>query len=299
MTVSDPAESGDSASTAQSGPALAVTGVTGALGGMVSRALAEAGVPQRMLARTPSKAPALPGATVANFDYADRKTCETALSGVETLFFVSGREDEHRLSHHRTVVDAAAAAGVQHIVYTSFVGASPKSTFTLGRDHYATEQFIEASGIAYTFLRDNFYQDLLPYFVGDDGILRGPAGQGRAAFVARADVARVATVVLQDPAAHAGRTYDLTGPEALTLYEVATLLTKGLRRSVSYVDETVPEAYASRAHYGAPDWQVDAWVSTYTAIRAGELERVSDDVERITGRRATSLAQLLVAAAQD
>jgi NAD(P)H dehydrogenase (quinone) len=286
----------DSGATGHGGATIAITGVTGALGGMVSRALAEAGVSQRMLARTPSKAPALPGATVVEFDYADRSACETALSGVETLFFVSGREDEHRLSHHRAVVDAAAAAGVRHVVYTSFVGASPKSTFTLGRDHYATEQFIEASGVAYTFLRDNFYQDLLPYFVGDDGILRGPAGHGRAAFVARADVARVATAVLQDAGAHAGRTYDLTGPEALTLYEVATLLTTGLRRSVSYVDETVPEAYASRAHYGAPDWQVDAWVSTYTAIRAGELEGISDDIETITGRPATSLAQLLTAA---
>jgi uncharacterized protein YbjT (DUF2867 family) len=290
------ADSRDSGAPIESGPALAVTGVTGALGGMVSRALAEVGVSQRMLARTPSKAPALPDATVVEFDYADRTACETALSGVETLFFVSGREDEHRLSHHRTVVDAAAAAGVQHVVYTSFVGASPTSTFTLGRDHYATEQFLEASGVAYTFLRDNFYQDLLPYFIGNDGMLRGPAGHGRAAFVARADVARVATAVLQDPEAHAGRTYDLTGPEALTLYEVATLLTTGLRRSVSYVDETVPEAYASRDHYGAPDWQVDAWVSTYTAIRAGELEQVSGDVEALTGRPATGLAQLLVTA---
>jgi NAD(P)H dehydrogenase (quinone) len=290
------ADSRDSGARSESGPALAVTGVTGALGGMVSRALADAGVPQRMLARSPSKAPALPDSTVVEFDYADRSACETALSGVQTLFFVSGREDEHRLAHHRAVVDAAAAAGVQHIVYTSFVGASPTSTFTLGRDHFATEQFIEASGVAYTFLRDSFYQDLLPYFVGNDGILRGPAGHGRAAFVARADVARVATAVLQDPEAHAGRTYDLTGPEALTLYEVATLLTTGLRRSVSYVDETVPEAYASRAHYGAPDWQVDAWVSTYTAIRAGELEPVSGDVEALTGRPATSLAQLLVTA---
>ena len=294
--MTDSLNSGNPGASVESAPALAITGVTGALGGMVSRALADAGVPQRMLARTPSKAPALLDATVVEFDYADRTACETALSGVETLFFVSGREDADRLSHHRTVVDAATSAGVQHIVYTSFVGASPTSTFTLGRDHYATEQFLEASGIAYTFLRDNLYQDLLPYFVGEDGILRGPAGHGRAAFVARADVARVATAVLQDPGAHAGRTYDLTGPEALTLYDVATLLSTGLRRSVSYVDETVPEANDSRAHYDAPEWQVDAWVSTYTAIRAGELERVSDDSERITGRPATSLAQLLVRA---
>ncbi len=272
---------------------VAVTGVTGGLGGMVSRALADAGVPLRLLVRTPSKAPSMTGSTVERFDYSDRNGCETALSGVQTLFFVSAAEDAHRLDQHRNVVEAAAAAGVQHVVYTSFVGASPTCTFTLGRDHFATEQLIRDAGMTHTFLRDNFYQDLLPYFVGDDGILRGPAGEGRAAFVARADIARVATAVLSAPEAHADRTYDLTGPEALTLDEVATVLTTGLRRSVTYVDETVPEAYESRAHYGAPDWQVDAWVSTYTAIRAGELEPVSGDIETLTGRPATSLAQLL------
>jgi uncharacterized protein YbjT (DUF2867 family) len=262
---------------------------------MVSAALADKAIPLRLLARTPSKAPSLPGSSVETFDYSDRNGCETALSGVQTLFFVSAAEDEHRLDQHRNVVEAAAAAGVQHVVYTSFVGASPTCTFTLGRDHFATEQLIRDAGMTHTFLRDNFYQDVLPYFVGDDGIVRGPAGDGRAAFVARDDIARVATAVLSDLEAHADRTYDLTGPEALTLDEVATLLTAGLRRSVSYVDETVPQAYESRAHYGAPDWQVDAWVSTYTAIRAGELESVSGDIEALTGRPATSLAQLLAA----
>jgi uncharacterized protein YbjT (DUF2867 family) len=272
---------------------VAVTGVTGALGGLVSTALADAGVPLRLLVRTPGKAPELPAATVESFDYSDQNDCERALCGVRTLFFVSGAENEHRLAQHRNVVDAAAAAGVQHVVYTSFVGASPTCTFTLGRDHYATEQFIRDRGLTHTFLRDNFYQDLLPYFVGDDGVIRGPAGDGRAAFVARADIARVATTVLLEPGAHANRTYDLTGPEALSLDEVATILTAGLRRSVSYVDETVPQAYESRAHYGAADWQLDAWVSTYTAIRAGELETVSGDIESLTGRAATGLAQLL------
>ena len=193
----------------------------------MSRALADAGIPLRLLVRTPSKAPSLPGSSVETFDYSDRNGCETALSGVQTLFFVSAAENEHRLAQHRNVVEAAAAAGVHHVVYTSFVGASPTCTFTLGRDHFATEQLIRDAGMTHTFLRDNFYQDLLPYFVGDDGIVRGPAGDGRAAFVARVDIARVAAVVLSNPEAHADRTYDLTGPEALTLDEVATVLTAG------------------------------------------------------------------------
>ena len=92
---------------------------------------------------------------------------------------------------------------------------------------------------------------------------------------------------------HLGATYSLTGPEALTLDDVAAVLTAAQGRGVGYHPETVPEAYASRAVYGAPDWQVDAWVSTYTAIAAGELAGVTDDVARLTGHPATSLADLL------
>ena len=94
-------------------------------------------------------------------------------------------------------------------------------------------------------------------------------------------------------AAHAGAAYDLTGPEALTLEEVAETITRVTGRAVTYRDETLEEARASRAAYGAPDWQVEAWVSTYTAIAAGEVARTSTAVADLTGRPATSLAQLL------
>ena len=129
--------------------------------------------------------------------------------------------------------------------------------------------------------------------MAQDGVLRGPAGDGRVAAVARDDVAAVAAAVLAAPDQHAGSSYDVTGPEALTLAEVAALLTEVMGTPIRYLDETVPEAYASRASYGAPDWQVDAWVSTYTAIAAGEVAGVSDTVHRLTGRRATSLRDLL------
>lgn len=276
-------------------PALAVTGATGVLGGLVARALADAGIPQRLLVRRPDAAPALRGAQVLPFDYSDRDGGEAALSGVETLFFVSGSEAPDRVEQHRTVVAAAAAAGVRHVVYTSFVGAAPGSTFTLARDHFATEEAIRSAGLQFTFLRDNLYLDFIPAMVGEDDVIRGPADDGRAAVVARADIARVAVVVLRDPSAHVGAVYDLTGPEALTMSEIATTLTVGLGRTVSFVNETVAEAYASRAAYGAPDWRVDAWVSTYTAIAAGELAGVSSDVERLTDRRPMSLAEYLSA----
>jgi NAD(P)H dehydrogenase (quinone) len=274
-------------------PVLAVTGATGVVGGLVARMVADAGVQQRLLVRTPDRAPQLDGSVVLPMSYSDREASERALAGVETLLMVSGSESADRVDQHYAFVDAAAAAGVRHIVYTSFVAASPDSTFTLGRDHYATEQRIRASGMAHTFLRDNLYLDFVNDMVGDDGIIRGPAGEGRAAMVTRRDVARVAATVLLDPAPHVGVSYDITGPEALTLSEVAAVLSAHRGEPVTFHDETVPEAYASRERWGAPDWQVDAWVSTYLAIARGDLAAVSTDVERVTGQPAMSLTELL------
>jgi NAD(P)H dehydrogenase (quinone) len=210
---------------------------------------------------------------------------------------VSASESAVRVDEHRGLVDAAAAAGVQHIVYTSFVAAASDSTFTLGRDHWATERHIEAAGVASTFLRDSLYADFLPDTVGTDGVIRGPAGDGRLAAVARADVARCATAVLKDPSAHRGRRYDLTGPEALSLADVARIIAEVTGRPTTYHGETLAEAYASRAVYGAPDWQVDAWVSTYAAIAAGDLAAVSDDVRGLTGREPLSLAEVVAGSA--
>jgi uncharacterized protein YbjT (DUF2867 family) len=278
-------------------PALvAVTGATGHLGGLVARHLDAAGRPQRLLVRDPTspRIPALGSVTdVAVADYADPDAARAALEGVDVLLMVSAHESPDRARDHATFVDAAAAAGVRHVVYTSFAAAAPDATFTLARDHFATEQRIRASGMAWTFLRDTFYLDFVPDLVGADGVIRGPAGDGRCAFVARADVARVAAAVLLDPAAHAGRTEDLTGPEGLSLADAARIVGRARGTEVTFHDETLDEAYASRAVYGAPDWQVDAWVSTYTAIASDVMARPTDAVERITGTPPLSLDRLL------
>ncbi len=273
---------------------IVVTGATGSLGGRVARRLAAAGVPQRLLVRDAARAPRLPGAEVAVAEYGDPDAVRRALDGALTVLMVSASESPDRVDRHRAFVDAAAAVGVGHLIYTSFAGAAEDAVFTLARDHWATEEHIRTSGPAYTFLRDNLYADFLRFMVGDDGVLRGPAGDGRAAVVAQDDIADAAAAVLRDPAPHAGRTYDLTGPEALSFAEIAAVLSRVTGRAVRYQPETVTEAYASRASYGAPDWQVDAWVSTYTAVAAGELATVSPDVEQLTGHPATSLAELRV-----
>src|SRR6478735_9487199 len=201
---------------------------------MVARQLAASGFAQRLLVRDAARAPQLDDAHPLVCSYGDGAASRQALDGAKVLFMVSAAEAEDRLQQHYAFVDAAAAAGVEHVVYTSFYGAAPDATFTLARDHYATEERIKASGMAYTFLRDNFYLDFLPLLAGDDGVIRGPAGTGVMAAVARADVARSALTVLRDPALHVGRTYDLTGPEDISLPRAAHILSAGTGRNITF-----------------------------------------------------------------
>jgi len=272
---------------------LAVTGSSGHLGGAVARGLAAHTVPLRLILRSAKRAPALAGADIVEAQYRDRVASEAALEGVHTLFMVSASESVDRVDEHRAFVDAAAAAGVEHIVYTSFFGAAPDSVFTLGRDHYATEQHIRDSGMQFTFLRDNFYLDFLPELAGEDGVIRGPAGDGRVSAVTRDDIAACAIEVLLHPESHRGATYELTGREALNLDEVAATVSRKTGRPVAFENETIEQAYASRAVYDAPSWQVDAWVSTYTAFAAGEQQRITSDVHRLTGRHPMTLSEYL------
>jgi len=293
---------------------IAVTGATGGLGGRVARRLAGRGVAQRLVVRDAARAPELDGAEVAEATYGDGEAMRRALDGVATMLLVSASEAADRVKLHTTAVDAAVAAGVERVVYTSFFGAAPDCTFTFGRDHWHTEQALAASGLRSTFLRDNLYIDFLPLLAGADGAIRGPGGAGRVAAVARDDIADAAVTVLLgdsgggdgrgpagdpagggDPGRRDGRGYDMTGPEALTLAEVAGELSRFAGRPITYQEETIEEAYASRASYGAPDWEVDGWVSTYTAIANGDLERVSGDLEALTGHPPMRLADFLAA----
>jgi uncharacterized protein YbjT (DUF2867 family) len=276
---------------------IGITGATGAIGGMVAASLAEAGYNQRLIVRSLDRAPELPNAIAFAASYDDHAALVTGLTGVDTVLMVSAAEAPRRVDSHFAFIDACVAAGVKHIVYTSFLGASATATFTLARDHYATEQHLVASGISHTILRDALYLDFMEMLVGDDGVIRGPAGDGRVAAVSRLDVARVAEAVLKSPADHVGATYDLTGPESLTMSEIAAIISTTRGRAVSFHNESLPEAYESRKRWGADAWQNDAWVSTYTAIAAGEMDVASDAVARITGTAPLSLAEVLAKAA--
>ncbi|MDQ3981797.1 MAG: SDR family oxidoreductase [Actinomycetota bacterium] len=272
---------------------IGVTGATGEVGSRVARRLAARGERQRLIVRDGSRAPSLSGADVATFaGYGDVDGMKRAFAGVTTLFLVSAREAPDRVEQHVRAVDTAVTSGVERIVYLSFIGAAADATFTFARHHFHTEEHIRASATAFTFSRQNLYMDLLPFLGGKEGIIRGPAGDGRVVPVARDDVADAITALLVEPG-HDGRIYELTGPDALTLTEVADELTRTTGRKVVFENETIEQAYASRAEYGAPSWEVEGWVSTYTAIASGELDVQTDHVARLTGHQPIGVREFL------
>jgi NAD(P)H dehydrogenase (quinone) len=273
---------------------IGITGASGGIGTRVATRTAGRGLPLRLVVRDAARAPALDAEVREASSYGAREGMRAALEGVETLFLIPAKESADRVEQHFTTVDAAVSAGVGRIVYLSFVGGR-SSSFTLGREHFATEDHIRESGLAWVFARMNLYMDFIPNMIGSDGAIRGPAGEGRFAAVLRDDIADAVAAVLASPAEHDGRSYDLTGPSAFTLAEAADEMSRAWGREISFVNETLDEARASRSIYGAPDWEVEAWISSYVAIANGELSRVADGVERLAGHPPASLREWLAA----
>src|SRR3954468_6779099 len=154
------------------------------------------------------------------------------------------------------------------------------------------EEHVRAGPTAWTFLRMNLYIDFLPAMVLPDGVMRGPAGDGRVSAIPRDDVAAAAAVVLTTTG-HQARAYDLTGRESFSLAQAAELMPRLTARPIRFKDESHEEAFAPRADYGAPDYMVRGWVSTYQAIRDGSLERVRPDFGELVGREPATLAEYL------
>ena len=278
---------------------IAITGSSGHIGGMVARHLSARGLPLILPLRNPAKAPNLPACEAHLFAYGDFELARQALSGVDVLFMVSAAESPTREQEHLTLVRAAAAAGVQHLVYLSFAGASASSTFTLARTHAATEAAIQQTAMRYTFLRDNFYSEMMATIANADGIIAGPAGDGRVACVSQQDVAQAAANILAAIASgddrHHNRSYTLSGSEALTFADIAAVLSEITGKPHRYHNQTLREAYASRErdYPETPAWQIEAWVSTYTAIAGGELATVSDDLPQLLGRAPRRFAEVV------
>ena len=274
-------------------PKIAVTGVTGNLGGMVSRLCKKNGIEVRNLARNVEKAKKLGFSNVFKSSYDKSEDTVKSLEGIEVLFMVSGSENPNRVQQHKDFIDAAKVAGVSHIIYLSFYNASKNSIFTLGRDHYATEEYIKENGFKYTFLRDNFYADFFVDLCREYGEIKGPAGNGKVSAVVRSDVSEVAAKILENPGKWENQTLNMTGPEELSMAEIVKAVSEYFGKEIKYIEETVEEAYESRKIWKAEQWEYDSWVSTYTAIAENEQSGISNDIEKVLGRKATSLAEYL------
>ncbi|HEX3876366.1 MAG TPA: SDR family oxidoreductase [Bryobacteraceae bacterium] len=260
---------------------ILITGASGRIGGRVAELLARDGQRLRLMTRGGERAPKLPGAETVRGDFAEPATLETAFAGASAALVVSvsGKPGE-RARVHRNAFEAAARARVGHVVYLSMIGAAEDSKYPYSRDHYQSEQYLFATGLPCTVLRDAFYLDMFLEKFDAAGVIRGPAEQGRGAFVSREDVARCAAAVLQQ---QPGGIYDVTGPEALSVAEIAGRLSALVGRPLRYENESADAARDRLSKTEPLPWRVDLSAGWFEAIAAGELKRVSDTVLRFTG----------------
>jgi uncharacterized protein YbjT (DUF2867 family) len=274
---------------------ILVTGATGKIGSCIAGHLERLGRQVRLLARDPNKLSDSPAADKVKGDYGDVESLDRAFTGVVSAFIVSGyAEPGKRAKLHRNAFHAAKRAGVRYLIYLSTLGASPESRFPMSRDHYESEQFLKATGIPHTILQDSFYSELAVQMFNEEGVMRGPGGQGKVSWVGREEIAEAAAKLLASDKPLLG-TFPMTGPSALGLSETAALVASLRHRTLRYEDEPVDVAKEWRSKLGVPAWEVDTWVGSYEAIAAGEFETVDPALATILGRPASDLETYLAA----
>lgn len=268
---------------------ILVTGATGKIGSNIATQLERLGKECRLLVRNPNKLSGFSATEKVIGDYGDVESLERAFRGVSSAFIVSGYAmPGERSKLHRNAFEAARRAGVRYLIYLSTLGASPDSRFPMSRDHFESEGFLKETGLPHTVLRDSFYSELAVQMFNEEGVMKGPGGQGKVSWVGREEIAEAAAKLLADDNPLLG-TFPMTGPTALSLSETATLIGSLKHRSLRYEDEQVNAAKEWRSKLGVPAWEVDTWVGSYEAIAAGEFEPVDPALAKILGRPTSDL----------
>lgn len=273
-----------------------VAGANGKLGRHVVKLLREAGQHTVIAAsRNPSKLGDLAalGAETRRADFDDATSLSTAFAGVDRALIVStdalGTPGQ-RLSQHSAAVAAAKAAGVKEIVYTS-MPKPDQSAVTFAPDHLGTEEAIKASGLAYTILRNAWYQENLLHSLPSaiaSGKWYSASGEGPNAYVSHADCARAAAAALSKSATN--ETLTITGPELQTTKQIASLASAILGKPIEVVDVSDAQLAEGLKHAGFPDFLIPTFVSFDTNTRLGGFDILTNDVERLTGRKPEPLA---------
>jgi NAD(P)H dehydrogenase (quinone) len=278
---------------------ILVTGAGGHLGRLVvERLIARGAAPADIVAgvRNPESATDLAsrGVGVARLDYDDPASIAEALRGVDRLLLISGTDFGRRVPQHAAVVEAAAAAGVSLLAYTSS-GRADSSDFVLAPEHQATEEVIAASGVPAVMLRNVWY---IENYLDDarraagTGEILASAGRGRVAAASRLDYADAAATVLLEEG-HAGRVYELAGDESLDYDRIAEAIGRAVGREVSYRPLSGEEHAAALAAAGVPADLAGFLVAIDAGIAAGALDIRGTTLSRLIGRPTTPFADAL------
>jgi len=287
---------------------IIVTGASGNFGSATVTSLLER-MPAKdliLVTRDPARLDHLArlGVTVRRGDFDDREALEAAFIGGDKLLLVSATKVGSRIPQHRNAIEAAAAAGVRHIVYTSFIASDDSNPSLAVSDHRGTEKILAASGLDWTVLRNSQYTDAVIEAMAPLALQNGrwiaSAGDGKMAHVWREDCVASAVAVLTGDG-HRNRTYDITGPELLSYREVAALVSEVAGRPIAFASVTDEALYAFFDGLGIPreavpdqsvgdvPWSSDDMVSFEQSIREGHMAVISDHVEQLTGRRPRSV----------
>ena len=275
---------------------ILVTGATGQLGKAVIEQLLQKTSADQIaaLVRDENKAASLleKGVEVRTGHYDDTNSLDRAMQGIKKVLLISGGDADNGLQQHQHVVDAAKKANVACIAYSSRSMQDPSSLANdLMTRHFETEDYIKASGLNYVLFRNILYMDTLPVFLGpsvlDSGIFL-PAGQGRVAFALRAEMGEaMANVLAEAPCEN--HVYDFTGAQAYSFGDVASTLTELSGKTVTYTPVDASAFQSQMKQRGIPEGMIQRIVNFMTDIKNGQEAGVSTDLERILGRKPTSL----------
>jgi uncharacterized protein YbjT (DUF2867 family) len=277
-----------------------VTGATGTVGSHLALRLGEhRHLSVRAAVRSPARSRATlpPGITAVEFDFGEPALMRAALEGVDRLFLLAPNLPDP-VGASIQLIELARAAGVQQVVKLSAMGCD-REAVAFGRAHRAVEEVLERSGMAWTFVRpNNFMENFLGerhgVFAPDaGGVIRLPWGNGACSFVAASDIAAVAAAALaaEDPRRHAERAYEVTGPEALRMDQVAAVLAEVRGTPVSYVDTSEDAARAALRAAHLPPPMVEAVLELHALGKQGRTAQVTSTVSEVTGSPATSFAE--------
>lgn len=275
---------------------ILVTGATGTIGSFLVDELKKRNASFIAMVRDDAKAEKLNenGIQTVIGDLNNKESLLAAMNDVDKLFLLSTTSPQSP-ELQGNVVKAAKAKGIKHIVKIAARGSSPDADFNIGRWHGITEEEIRKSGIPFTFIHAHTFMQNLFFDVGsikEENAIYSSQGDGKIPMVDARDIAAVAVVVLTE-LGHEGKTYVVTGPEAVSYHDITMELSELLGRKINYVAQTAEEGHKAMLASGMPEWLVDDMTLLNKRYARNEAADVSPDVERITGRKAISLKQFL------